>query len=44
MCAKMSINAGIERIVCREDYPDDLGKSLLATGRVRLEVLPHSAK
>jgi dCMP deaminase len=39
MCAKMAINAGIGRIVCREDYPDDLGKSLLAVGKVRLEVL-----
>ena len=44
MCAKMSINAGIERIVCREDYPDDLGKSLLATSRVRLEILAPGAK
>jgi len=40
----MSINAGIERIVCREDYPDDLGKSLLATSRVRLEILAPGAK
>jgi dCMP deaminase len=38
MCAKMAINAGVRRIVCREDYPDDLGKSLLQVGQVRLEV------
>ena len=38
MCAKMAINAGVRRIVCREDYPDDLGKALLQVGQVRLEV------
>ena len=38
MCAKMAINAGVRRIVCREDYPDDLGKELLREGKVRLEV------
>ncbi|KPJ76738.1 MAG: cytidine deaminase [Planctomycetes bacterium SM23_25] len=38
MCAKMAINAGILRIVCREDYPDDLGKRMLALGGVKLEV------
>lgn len=38
LCAKMAINAGIQRIVCREDYPDDLGKSLLREAGVRLEV------
>jgi dCMP deaminase len=44
MCAKMAINAGIGRIVCHEDYPDDLGKTLLAVGKVNLEVFqPPSA-
>lgn len=38
MCAKMAINAGIRRIVCHEDYPDDLGKRLLAESGVGLEV------
>lgn len=38
MCAKVAINAGVRRIVCRHDYPDDLGKSLLAQGGVQLEV------
>jgi len=38
MCAKMAINAGVRRIVCREDYPDNLGKELLREGKVRLEV------
>ena len=39
MCAKVAINAGIQRVVCRHDYPDDLGKSLLALGGVKMEVL-----
>jgi dCMP deaminase len=38
MCAKMAINAGVVRIVCREDYPDDLGKALLKQGSVQIEV------
>jgi dCMP deaminase len=38
MCAKMSINAGVQRIVCLHDYPDDLGKTMLRLGKVRLEV------
>ncbi len=43
MCAKMAINAGVRRIVCREDYPDDLGKLLLQVGQVRLEVFGAAA-
>jgi len=38
ICAKMAINAGVVRIVCREDYPDDLGKKMLALGGGELEV------
>jgi hypothetical protein len=34
----MAINAGVVRSVCREDYPDDLGKRMLALGSVTLEV------
>jgi dCMP deaminase len=44
LCAKMAINAGIERIVCREDYPDDLGRALLASSGVRLEVHPAAKR
>jgi len=43
MCSKMAINAGIRRIVCREDYPDDLGKRLLAESGVGLEVFRPGA-
>jgi deoxycytidylate deaminase len=34
----MAINAGVVRIVCREDYPDDLGKALLKQGSIQIEV------
>jgi len=44
MCAKMAINAAVKRIVCREDYPDDLGKALLRLGHVKLEVYTGPAK
>ncbi|HUS45174.1 MAG TPA: cytidine/deoxycytidylate deaminase family protein [Phycisphaerae bacterium] len=44
LCAKMTINAGVKRIVCREDYPDDLGKELLRAGGVRLEVFEQVGK
>jgi deoxycytidylate deaminase len=40
----MAINAGIERIVCREDYPDDLGRALLDASGVRLEVHPAAKR
>jgi deoxycytidylate deaminase len=40
----MAINAGVKRIVCREDYPDDLGKTLLRLGQVTLEVFTPPAK
>ncbi len=39
-CAKMAINAGVARVVCREDYPDDLGKALLAEEQVAVDVVP----
>jgi deoxycytidylate deaminase len=40
----VAINAGIRRIVCREDYPDDLGKSLLKQGGVHLEIFAPAKK
>jgi dCMP deaminase len=42
MCAKVAINAGIRRIVSGHDYPDDLGKTLLAQGQVQMEVFMPS--
>jgi dCMP deaminase len=40
LCAKMLINAGVKRIVIREDYPDQLGKDLLRQAGIPIEVLP----
>ena len=38
LCAKMLINAGIQRIVAVGDYPDDLAKEMLAEAGVRMEM------
>jgi dCMP deaminase len=39
LCAKMAINAGIERIVTISDYPDALAKDFLAEAGVRVDVI-----
>lgn len=36
-CAKMIINAGIARVVSREDYPDELGTDLMKEAGIMLE-------
>jgi dCMP deaminase len=40
MCAKMAINAGVQRIVCAEAYPDDLGRQLLVQAGVPVDECP----
>lgn len=35
-CAKMIINAGIKKVVAKEDYPDDLGTQMLKEAGVEL--------
>lgn len=42
LCAKMLINAGVRRIVIREDYPDELGKELLGATGIPIEVIPRT--
>jgi dCMP deaminase len=37
-CAKMIINAGIQRVVCAQPYPDELARSFLAEAGVVLEL------
>ncbi len=37
-CAKMSINAGIVRVVCASSYPDELSRGMLSEAGVLLEV------
>jgi dCMP deaminase len=42
MCAKMIINAGIERVVYAGDYPDEIAQGFLETARVELIKYPRS--
>jgi dCMP deaminase len=37
-CAKMIINAGIERVVCAEGYPDEMAREILTEAHVSLEL------
>lgn len=37
-CAKMVINAGIQRVVCLNGYPDELARSVLGEANVALEI------
>jgi len=39
LCAKMLINAGVERVVVEHDYPDDLAKEMLGEAGVAICVL-----
>ena len=38
VCAKMLINAGIVRVVCAEEYPDELGRSMLMEAEIELKL------
>jgi len=41
-CAKMIINAGLQRVVCAETFPDELARSFLAEAGVALDLWsPH---
>jgi dCMP deaminase len=35
-CAKMIVNAGIERVICAQSYPDELARSFLAEADIEL--------
>ena len=37
ICAKMIVNAGIQRIVVREGYPDDLSREILDEAGLKVE-------
>jgi dCMP deaminase len=37
-CAKMIINAGIERVVYSDGYPDEMARDMLAEAHVELEM------
>ena len=38
VCAKMIVNAGIEKIVVREGYPDELARQLLNEAGIKTEL------
>jgi len=42
VCAKMIINAGIEKVIVRGDYPDQLARDLLAAAGVLVIKLPDA--
>ena len=43
VCAKMIINAGIQRIVVREGYPDELSLEILEEAGLKVERLEKNA-
>lgn len=38
LCAKMLVNAGIQRIVTITDYPDPLAKDILSMAKINVEI------
>lgn len=44
ICAKMIINAGIERIVVREGYPDEFAVEMLAEAGLKIVMLKDADK
>ena len=44
LCAKMLINAGIQRIVAASDYPDDLAKEMLTEAGVKVELFDQNTR
>lgn len=39
VCAKMLVNAGIQKIVIRDDYPDELAKNVFREAGIGIEIL-----
>ena len=39
VCSKMIVNSGIKEVIIKEDYPDNMSKSILAEGKVKIRVL-----
>ena len=40
ICSKMLINSGVQRIVCRDGYPDALAKAMLDEAGLNVETMP----
>lgn len=43
LCAKMLVNAGIKRIILKENYPDELARQLFKEAGIKVEIY-HEAK
>ncbi len=41
ICAKMIINAGIQRVVIRSGYPDKMSEDMINEAKIKLELLPQ---
>ena len=44
LCSKIIINSGIDRIVCRKGYPDDLSRQLLREAQIKIEIFAEDGK
>lgn len=44
VCTKMLINAGIERVVYANPYPDDLAQKMMGESQMKIEVFPANGK
>ncbi len=44
VCTKMLINAGIERVVYANPYPDELAQEMMGESQMRIEVFKPDAK
>ena len=42
VCTKMLINAGIERVVFANPYPDQLAQEMMAQSKMKIEVFPKN--
>ena len=42
VCTKMLINAGIERVVYANPYPDQLAQEMMAQSKMKIEVFPKN--
>ena len=40
VCAKMLVNAGIKEVIIKEDYPDELAKSIFQETKVKISIKP----
>ncbi|MCS7181257.1 MAG: cytidine/deoxycytidylate deaminase family protein [bacterium] len=44
VCAKMIINAGIEEVIIKEGYPDQMAENILKEGKIKVKYLKENIK